>query len=158
MTTLIKSPEDIPFLFADFWNQRNAKGIASLFSEDAEFVNVVGLWWHNRKDIEKAHAYGLKVIFDNSELKVLKTQVKFLEDHIALLHSKMRLKGQTNPDGGSDKSLGERRNIFSFIVMKKVDKWECVSAHNTDIVPGKETNMVDKEGEFHSITYRNNNL
>jgi len=156
MTKSIKSPEEIPVLFAEYWNQRDAQGIALLFAEDAEFVNVVGLWWHNRKDIEKAHEYGLKVIFDNSELKVLKTQVKFLEGHIALVHSKMRLKGQTNPDSRSDKSSGERRNIFSFIVIKKGVNWECVSAQNTDIVPGKETNLVDNEGNFRSVNYRNN--
>jgi len=156
MVTTIKSPQDVPNLFAECWNQRNAAGIASLFANEAEFVNVVGLWWHNREDIEKAHDYGLKVIFNDSELKVLKTKVMFLEDHIALVHAKMRLKGQTNPNSESAKSLGERRNIFSFVVMLKNNKWECVSAHNTDIVPGKETNIVDDDGKFYSIDYRNN--
>jgi len=37
-----EEPEDIPKLFVEFWNQKDAAGIASLFKEDAEFVNVVG--------------------------------------------------------------------------------------------------------------------
>lgn len=38
------TPEDIPSLFIHYWNQRDAKGIAEQFTEDADFVNVVGLW------------------------------------------------------------------------------------------------------------------
>jgi|AntRauTorckE6833_2_1112554.scaffolds.fasta_scaffold01815_6 hypothetical protein len=47
----ISSPEEIPGRFADAWNERDPYKLASLFDEDAEFVNVVGIWWHSREDI-----------------------------------------------------------------------------------------------------------
>ena len=50
-----QSPEDIPKLFVENWNQRRPDLMAALFEEDADFINVVGLWWNNRNDILKAH-------------------------------------------------------------------------------------------------------
>ena len=52
--TATASPADIPALFARAWNDRDPDALASLFDEDAEFVNVSGLRWHDRESIRKA--------------------------------------------------------------------------------------------------------
>lgn len=145
-------PEEIPALFVETWMKRDAAMLASLFTDDAEFVNVVGLWWHNREDIEKAHAYGFENIFGDSDLKLRKTKVKFLSDDIAVIHARMRLKNQSPADKESTPSL--RQNIFSFVVQKEGEHWLCVSAHNTDIVRGAETNLNDGEDGLKAVSYR----
>lgn len=145
-------PEDIPALFVEAWMERDADMLASLFAEDAEFVNVVGLWWHNRADIKKAHAYGFDKIFSESDLALRKTSVKYVSDEIAVVHARMRLKNQTPKGEVETPSL--RQNMFSFVVQKKEDYWICVSAQNTDIVPGAETNIIDEDGNFKSVNYR----
>ncbi len=147
-----KSPEEIPSLFVEAWNQRNALGIADLFAEDAEFVNVVGLWWHNRHDIFKAHDYGLKVIFKDSHLELRKTKVKMLSEDIALVHARMKLSGQTGH--GDVNQPYSRQNILSFVVKRSDNRWLCESAHNTDIVPGAETNIINEKGEITGMDYR----
>lgn len=145
-------PEEIPALFKEAWMNRDAGMLASLFTEDAEFVNVVGLWWHHREDIEKAHAYGFKYIFGDSDLDIREIKIKQLSDDIAVVHARMRLKGQTKKGNVEIPSI--RQNIFSFVVQKFEDRWLCVSAHNTDIVPGAETNIIDEKGNFKSVNYR----
>jgi len=55
-----QSPEDIPQMFVENWNKRRPDLMAEVFEEDADFINVVGLWWNNRADILKAHDYGLE--------------------------------------------------------------------------------------------------
>ncbi|MEL7001578.1 MAG: SgcJ/EcaC family oxidoreductase [Bacteroidota bacterium] len=152
MDKKVAKPEDIPRLFAEAWNKRDADNIASLFIEDAEFVNVVGLWWHNREDIRKAHDYGLKTIFSESVIEVRRIKVRMLNDSIAIVHARMRLSGQTAHDGVT--APGVRMNIFSFVVQKAMDGWVCISAHNTDIVPGAETNIVDAGGKIKPTDYR----
>ena len=147
-----KEPEEIPALFVEAWMKRDADMLASLFAEDAEFVNVVGLWWHNREDIRKAHAYGFDKIFSNSDLALRKTTVKYLGENVAVVHARMRLKNQT--PGGEVKTPSLRQNMFSFVVQKQEGNWICVSAHNTDIVPGAETNIIDEDGNFKSVNYR----
>ncbi len=152
MKDIIQSPEDVPRLFAEAWNKRDADMIASLFEEDAEFVNVVGLWWHNREDIRKAHDYGLKKIFNQSTLEVRRVKVKMLNNDVAIVHARMHLSGQTSHDGV--KSPGTRTNIFSFAVRSTSEGWKCASAHNTDVVPGAETNIIDADGSMRSTDYR----
>jgi uncharacterized protein (TIGR02246 family) len=152
MQPQLDRPDSIPRAFVEAWNRRDADGIAALFDEDAEFVNVTGLWWHDREAIRRAHAYGLSRIFDRSTLRLGVVRVKHLADDIAVVHARMTLSGQT--PAASVAAPGTRTNIFSFVVHRTPDGWRCASAHNTDVVPGMETNLVDAEGRLRSVDYR----
>lgn len=145
-------PESIPIVFVEAWNNRDPDTLASVFDEDAEFVNVVGLWWHDRESIRKAHAYGLEHIFNRSTLRLVKTKVKWLSDDVAVVHARMRLIGQTPVGGVATPQI--RQNIFTFVAHRVPEGWRCASAHNTDVVPRMETNVVDDEGRIRSVTYR----
>lgn len=151
-STILDQPESVPAVFVEAWNQRDPDKLASVFEEDAEFVNVTGLWWHNREAIRKAHAYGLERIFNRSELKLVATRVKWLSDTIAVVHAKMTLTGQT-PAAEVERPQA-RQNIFSFVVRHTPRGWRCASAHNTDVVPGAETNVIDEQGRLSSVSYR----
>lgn len=142
----------MPALFVEAWNKKDANMLASLFAEDAEFVNVVGIWWHNREDIKTAHAYGFEKIFPESDLRLRDHRERMLGPNSALVHARMRLKGQSGSSETNTPSI--RQNIFSFVLKRDDDHWICVSAHNTDIVPGAETNMIDENGNFKSVNYR----
>ncbi len=144
------TPEDIPRLFAKAWNARRADWLASLFENDADFVNVVGIWWENRSDIQQAHHYGLEVIFNQSTLKTGKIKVKPLGDGHAVIHARMRLSGQTPKANWA----GMRYNLFLFVVRKHGDHWLAVSAQNTDIVPGAETHVRNEQGKLVPADYR----
>lgn len=150
----IKEPEDISKTFMKAWNLKDAKMLASIFDEDAEFINVTGLWWHDRKSIFEAHDYGLKVIFKDSELSLRKSKIKYLSDKIAVVNSRVHLKGQTSNKG---KKAQARNTIFTFVVHQNEDgNWSCASAQNTDIVPGKETHIIDEDGNMEAVDYREN--
>ena len=148
--------ESIPKVFIEAWNRRDAKKIASLFDEDAEFINVTGLWWHSRNAIERAHAYGLSTIFNNSILSLITCRVKFLAENIAVVNAKIKLSGQTSI--GSIASPEERKTIFTFVVHKKGEQWSCASAQNTDVVPNMETHARDEEGQLKPVNYRRGNV
>ena len=145
-------PDRIPEIFVEAWNQRDPDAIASLFDEDAEFVNVTGLWWHNREAIRRAHAYGLERIFQHSTLRLGLVRVKWLSDDVAVVHARMTLSGQTPVSEA--RSPGTRTTIFSFVVHRTPEGWRCASAHNTDVVPGMETHVVDAEGHLRPADYR----
>lgn len=148
-------PERIVDIWVDAWNRRDPEKLASLFDEDAEFVNVTGLWWHDRASIFKAHNYGLSVIFNESTLRAMRVRVKWLSDDIAIVHAKMRLSGQTPTT--EVEHPGVRRNIFSFVVHRTPEGWRCASAQNTDVVPGTDTNVVDEGGRIRPVSYRERN-
>ena len=157
------SPEALPHAFAAAWNARDPDALAALFEADAEFVNVVGLWWHDREAIRKAHAYGLEVLFPASTLRVTRTAVKPLAPGVAVVHARMRLEGQSAV--GDVAAPGVRHTVFSFVVREAPPEaippeasgeggWRCASAHNTDVVPGAETHVRDASGALLAADYR----
>lgn len=145
-------PENIPALFVDAWNRRDPAALAALFEADADFVNVVGIWWEDREAIRQAHAYGLTRIFQQSTLRLGRVKLRQLSDDIAVVHARMSLSGQTAADGVP--VPGVRHNLFSFVAHRTAQGWRCVSAHNTDIVPGMETRLVDADGQLRPVDYR----
>ncbi|WKV13365.1 SgcJ/EcaC family oxidoreductase [Marivirga harenae] len=148
----IFEPEEIPKTFVKAWNLKDAKMLASIFDEDAEFINVTGLWWHDREFIFKAHDYGLIVIFKGSALSLRKLKVKYLSDKIAVVNARIHLEGQTDIE---DKKAKARNTIFTFVLHQSEDgKWSCASAQNTDIVPGKETHFIDEGGNMEAVDYQ----
>ncbi|MBD3678980.1 MAG: SgcJ/EcaC family oxidoreductase [Rhodobacteraceae bacterium] len=133
----------MPHAFARAWAARDAGALAALFAEDADFVNVVGLWWHDRAAIEKAHAYGLSTFFRNSVLKPGRVKLRMLGPDAAVVQCRFTLTGQIAPDGSE---AGARRTVLSFVMQRREDGWICVSAQNTDIVPGAETHLATDVG------------
>ncbi len=148
----LPDPEKMPEAFVAAWMDRDAGQLASRFAEDAEFVNVVGLWWHNREAIWKAHDYGLRVIFPESHLTVRQVRTRYIGQEVAIIQARFRLSGQAARSGREDPGI--RFTVFTF-VMQQFDKgWLCVTAHNTDQQAGKETNMVGRDGTLHPVDYR----
>lgn len=145
-------PEALAAAFVDAWNRRDPDALAALFDTDAEFVNVAGLWWHTREEIRRAHAYGLTRIFQDSRLQATDVKVKRLSDDIAVVHARMTLAGQTSVDEIA--APRPRSNVMSFVVHRTPAGWRCASAHNTDIVPGSETNVIDGQGRLRPVSYR----
>lgn len=146
----VSDPEQIPYRFKEAWNRYDPDGIADLFYEDADFINVTGKWWDNKTDIWKAHDFGLRIIFQHSRLEVLKVKVKNPTDDIAIVHARIQLSGQTENKG---ERAGERRTMFLFVARKEKEAWLVVSAQNTDIT-GEQTNLRDDDGKLRSVSYK----
>jgi uncharacterized protein (TIGR02246 family) len=129
---VIASPDSLPSLFARAWNDHDMAALAQLFAEDADFVNVVGIWWRDRRAIEDAHAFAHRTFFRNSHLKVEDAAVKYLRPDLVTVHSRWTLSGQEEPDGSVGKP---RQGILLFVASREPDGWRIRTAQNTDILP-----------------------
>jgi uncharacterized protein (TIGR02246 family) len=117
--------------FTDSWNSHDMTQFARLFADDADFVNVVGIWWKNREEIEKAHAYSHSTFFKNSRLSGQIAGLKFLRRDLATVHILWELVGQIEPDG----SVGQpRKGVLLLVCGKQNGAWRIHTAQNTDIV------------------------
>ncbi len=129
-------PEDLPKAFVEAWMNRDASALAALFADDADFVNVVGIWWQDRTAIEKAHDYALRSFFSETKLIIGRVKLRQVSDDVAVVHARMVLSGQKSRDSST---AGRRNTILSFVLQRQADGWVCLSAQNTDIVPDAET-------------------
>ena len=132
----VLTPDDFPMAFAAAWMARDGNAIGQLFVPDADFVNVVGIWWEDSSAIAKAHSYALNSFFSKSRLAAGRIKTRMLGEDFAVVHARFRLMGQLNPDGTE---AGARTTILSFVLTRTEGAWRAVSAQNTDIVPGMET-------------------
>lgn len=144
-------PEQIAEQFVTAWNQYDAEQLAALFVEDADFVNVTGLWWHDKEAIYQAHDYGLRVIFNQSHLELKRIKVRYLTDTIATVHARIRLSNQTALSITEAPQI--RNTLFLFVTQKIDDCWFCVAAQNVEVQSGKETFIKKEDGSFEAVNY-----
>jgi uncharacterized protein (TIGR02246 family) len=115
--------------FADAWNRHDMDAFSQLFDDDAEFVNVVGLWWKGKNEIRHAHEYAHSTIFKNSELTIREQSTRFPIEGIAISRAKWRLEGHVSPDG----SLLPPRTVVMLIVLRESDgHWLIIDSQNTE--------------------------
>ena len=117
--------------FADAWNVHDAKPLAALFVEDADFVMVMGIWWKGREEIERNHAELFSTLMRESRLTFTDTQIRFLKPDVAVAHSIWEVIGQQSPDG---EKLPPRQGVLSSVMTRQDNKWQIVAVHNTDTV------------------------
>jgi uncharacterized protein (TIGR02246 family) len=138
--TPIKAPLDIASKFTKAWNAGDAKAISELFAEDADFVNVVGLWWTSRRSIRRALKRGFAEWFAGSTFTVEKLSQRLLGSDACLIITRWRIEGQRDPDG----ELTDARRGLATVALQQLDDgtWLCVSCHFTDIAPAADTNLM----------------
>src|SRR5450631_1456837 len=74
-------------------NRHAIKSLASLFADDAQFVNVIGLWWHGRAEIQEQHEALHATRMRISHLVATETAVQLLRPDVAVLHMRWQLTG-----------------------------------------------------------------
>jgi uncharacterized protein (TIGR02246 family) len=120
--------------FADCWNRHDMNKFAELFAPDAEFVNVVGLWWKGREEIKKAHEFTHATLFKNSRLTIGDVSVRFPVEGIAIARSRWVLEGHVFPDGAP---LPARKGILVNVLSGDPGGWSIIDSQNTDIIEGQ---------------------
>lgn len=85
--TLPREPEAFPAAFRDAWMARDGEAIGRLFAPDADFVNVVGIWWEERAAIAKAHGRALGSFFAETTLILGRSKVRVMGE-VAVVHQR----------------------------------------------------------------------
>ena len=117
--------------FADTWNRHDMEALAGLFTEDAQFVNVVGLWWRGRDEIRGAHEFTHRTLFKLSHLTVADIDVRFPTADIAIARCRWVLDGHVSPEGAA---LPDRHGILAHIVQRDGQQWRIIDSQNTDVI------------------------
>lgn len=117
--------------FADAWNIHDAKQLATVFAENADFVNVAGQWWKGRAELEQGHAKAFANHLKNTRMNFPDTQIKFLKPDVAIYHSTWEMNGLISPDGSI---LPPKQGILTAIAQQQNGQWQIVAVHNTETV------------------------
>lgn len=119
--------------FASCWNRHDMAAFAALFAPDAEFVNVAGMWWRGRAEIQAAHEFTHSSRFKDSRLSILETEVRLPAEGVALARARWKLEGHIGPDGSA---LPRRNGLLFSVLQYKAGGWLIIDTQNTDIIEG----------------------
>jgi uncharacterized protein (TIGR02246 family) len=122
---------------AKAWNEHDARAWAAAFTEDAEFVNIMGTLFQGRAQVELRHDELFRGIFSRSRVVVTTRKVLSLGATSALAETVHELRDYdrlppgmraTDPDGAL-------RTRLKYVLVLTPDGWRIRSAQNTAMAP-----------------------
>lgn len=118
---------------ADAWNEHDINAYASLFTADADVINVLGWHWESRAELIEKLGRGFAFIFANSELTITDVKVEFVKPDVAVAHVRWTLTGALSPTGsGSDVP---QQGIQTQVLVRRAADWRISHFQNTNSVP-----------------------
>jgi uncharacterized protein (TIGR02246 family) len=119
---------------AESWNRHDMNTYGAQFTEDADFVNVVGMHWKGRAEITARHEDVHRTIFRNSTLRTLGYSLRLLAPGVVLAHINWEMSGH-EPPPGAPFSAAVRHGVISGVFVEQGGRWLITAFQNTDIVP-----------------------
>lgn len=120
--------------FAQAVNAKDVKEFGSIFAEDGEFTNPVGMSVKGRTAIEQFHAAlfseANRPSFAHAHLTVLGSSIRFVRLEVATVDVKWEQTGAIAPDG---RPWGTRRGILSWVVTRDNGVWSIAVWHNLEL-------------------------
>ncbi len=115
---------------AEAWNRHDARALAAIFAEDADFTNVFGVAVKGRAGIEGLHAPIFQNMFRDSHLTVTQTRIRLMRPDIAAVDVKWTMTGARDPHGNP---WPEREGLLNWIATRHGDRWLIDVSHNMDL-------------------------
>jgi uncharacterized protein (TIGR02246 family) len=141
MTSEERALHGIVYHLEAAWNAADATAFAAPFTEDAEFIHILGGYYTGRAAIEAGHRMIFGTIYKGSTVRYSVEKIRFLRPDVALVFLRQFLQFQ---EGGAATELEARPTI----VAKKVDgSWRIAAMQNTRIT---EAGGVQKQAGLSS--------
>lgn len=120
--------EQLAAAFCDAWNRHDMDAFAALQAEDADFVNIFGMWWHGRAEIRKNHVGIHETVFRQSRLTSVRVETRFVTPEIAVVRWAWELKGVLTPDG---QPVPDMQGILVHVARREGSRLQIVTTQNT---------------------------
>ena len=124
---------DVEARWQNGWNRHDVSALAELFTDDADFVTVIGRWCKGKKDFYDYHMRLFQVLFKDSIWKTTDTQIRFLKPDVAIVHVNWGITGDRDADGTPRPN--SRDGIFTQVTVKQNGLWWINASQNTNIEP-----------------------
>ena len=118
--------------YENAWNQHDmGQPFAKLFTENASWVNIVGMHWQGKANIVKAHAVFHKIMFHHTALHFYPNpQITLLKPDVAVVVAKCAVEGYTDPSGGKHTAQDD---IMTLTLVKENGQWLIAAGENVEI-------------------------
>ncbi|KAB2883940.1 MAG: SgcJ/EcaC family oxidoreductase [Albidovulum sp.] len=124
----LPDPARFPRAFADAWAARDARAMAALFAEDADFLTLTGHWAEGRKAIAETVAGEMAGAFARAKLVTGRVKMRAISPGVAQVMQRYVLSGILNADGTDAGRVGA---ILSATLVEGPEGWQVAAAQFT---------------------------
>jgi uncharacterized protein (TIGR02246 family) len=116
--------------FETGWNNHDMDAMFQAFTPDAEFVNIVGMYWRGLPDVKRAHQAMHDTFFKTVPNRIEDLQARVVAPDAAIAVVRWKKGSFTSPDGLVHP---ESRDVMSMFLVKRDGRWLVAGVHNTPI-------------------------
>ena len=121
---------------ASAWNRGDATAWSAAFSNDADFVNVLGHAFTGRTSICEQHARIFAGPYLGSKTAVSMRKLSQVSAEIVLLESVHEVTSfKALPPGITETTSGVLKTLMKYVVVERDGAWRIVAAQNTAVLP-----------------------
>src|ERR1700712_5638697 len=73
--------------FLTSWNNHSFSDMEKYTTADCDWVNIVGMWWKGRKQVQFAHQTFHNGMFKNTPPTSVSTTIRFVTNDVAIVHA-----------------------------------------------------------------------
>ncbi|HEX3869130.1 MAG TPA: SgcJ/EcaC family oxidoreductase [Pirellulales bacterium] len=107
------------------WNAADGPAFAAAFTDDADFIHILGGYYTGRAAIETGHRMILGTIYKGSTVHYSVEKIRFVRPDVALIFVRQHLEFFEN---GEPRELDARPTVIA----EKIDgQWKIVAMQNT---------------------------
>jgi uncharacterized protein (TIGR02246 family) len=117
------------------WNRGDAAAWSKPFAPDADFVNIFGMVFTTRKEIEERHAAIFATFFQGTRTEVTVRRLVFLTPRLAIVDTDHAVTGHGALPATLHPVDGALRTRMKYVMQKGRAGWSIVAAQNTELKP-----------------------
>ena len=107
------------------WNEHEGHGFADDYTQDADFVNIFGMAFSGKQEIETRHVKILETFLKGSVFEMIDVELREVRPDVVIAHVFWKVSNIQKP--GNETMKG----IFTHVLLKNGDKWEITATQNT---------------------------
>jgi uncharacterized protein (TIGR02246 family) len=103
------------------WNRHDTDAFLGLSTDDADFVNVLGLHRHGKEELRTEFTFLHSTMMRNSRARMLDRSVRLLAPGVAIAHSNWDMVGVESAPGWNVPDV--RRGVPSYVMVERDGAW-----------------------------------
>lgn len=123
--------------YTDSWNLRGGKGFGDGYTQDADFVNIFGMVFSGKAEIEERHIQILRTFLEGSNLEIVDSQLREAQPGLVIALVRWKLTGYRAPGSTANKTPEGREGIYTHVFIKSDKKWKIAASQNTLVAINK---------------------
>lgn len=117
--------------YEEAWNKHDMDAMAS-FTDDAEWVNIVGMCWRGLREVKRGHQWVHETLFKDTPIHIESCSERLVSPGTAISVVAWSKGSFVTPDG---KNMPEGKDRMTLFMVKGGGRWLITSGHNTTISP-----------------------